>query len=129
MPYFQLINFLFCPPLLNLFCARFKCLSGNVQNHRKLAADSASFQLSPIVCGIVLTLFILATYCFVRVFMRREQHKNDTTIDSSKQSSSLLCNGTAAGGGAGGGGCGTGSGGSTGAGNAVTADTAQKVGI
>lgn len=84
---------------------------------KKIAADSATFQLSPIVFGIVLTLIILASYCFVRIYISRRQQKNDTTIDSSKQSSSLLCNGVG------------GSGGSTGASNAVSMDTTQKVSI
>lgn len=93
------------------------CNGWDIWNKKKIkiAADSATFQLSPIVFGIVLTLIILASYCFVRIFISRRQQKNDTTIDSSKQSSSLLCNGVG------------GSGGSTGASNAVSLDTTQKV--
>lgn len=99
--------------LIEIRCLR-ACMWGTI------AANNGSFQLSPIVFGIALTLFILTAYCIVRVVVNRRQLKNDTTIGSSKQSSSLLCNGVSGSGGVNG---------SSGASNVAATDNAEKVSI
>lgn len=57
--------------------------------------DENTFQLSPIIIGILLTLLILACFVAIRIYTKKRTKTNET-LDHSKQSSSLLCSQDAA---------------------------------
>lgn len=55
------------------------------------ASDDSSFQLSPILLGILLTLLLVAAFIVLKIYSKRRTKSNDT-LNNSKQSNSLLCN-------------------------------------
>ncbi|XP_037038777.1 hemicentin-1 isoform X2 [Bradysia coprophila] len=60
-------------------------------NHQtQTTSDESSFQLSPILLGILLTLLIVACFIVLKIYSRRRTKSNDT-LNNSKQSNSLLC--------------------------------------
>lgn len=55
-----------------------------------IASDESSFQLSPILLGITLTLLIVAGFIILKIYSKKRTKSNDT-LNNSKQSNSLLC--------------------------------------
>lgn len=76
------------------FLLSFLSFSHSSQFFHIIAVDNGALQLSPIFLGILITILILMSYVMVRTFWKRtQQQKSDDAVDSSKQSSSLLCSG------------------------------------